>query len=39
MLFECKHYGVDLGKEPASQFYRYFSLAKARLGVLTNRVI
>lgn len=21
-LFECKHYGVDLGKEPASQLYR-----------------
>ena len=30
MLFECKHYGVDLGKEPASQLYRYFSVAQAR---------
>ena len=29
MLFECKHYGVDLlGKEPASQLYRYFSVAQ-----------
>ena len=39
MLFECKHYGVDLGKEPASQLYRYFSVAKARFGVLTDGVI
>ncbi len=38
MLFECKHYGVDLGKEPASQLYRYFSVAKARFGVLTDGV-
>ena len=39
MLFECKHYGVDLGKEPASQLYRYFSVAKARFGVLTDGAI
>ena len=39
MLFECKHYGVDLGKEPASQLYRYFNVAKARFGVLTDGVI
>ena len=39
MLFECKHYGVDLGKEPASQLYRYFSVAQARFGVLTDGVI
>jgi hypothetical protein len=39
MLFECKHYGVDLGKEPASQLYRYFSVAKSRFGVLTDGVI
>ena len=39
MLFECKHYGVDLGREPASQLYRYFSVAKARFGVLTDGVI
>ena len=39
MLFECKHYGVDLSKEPASQLYRYFSVTAARLGVLTDGVI
>ena len=38
MLFECKHYGVDLSKEPASQLYRYFSVTAARLGVLTDGV-
>ena len=39
MLFECKHYGVDLGKVPASQLYRYFSVTKSRFGVLTDGVI
>ena len=39
MLFECKHYGVDLGKMPASQLYRYFSVTKSRFGVLTDGVI
>ena len=38
MLFECKHYGVDLSKEPASQLYRYFSVTASRLGVLTDGV-
>jgi hypothetical protein len=38
MLFECKHYGVELSKEPASQLYRYFSVTAARLGVLTDGV-
>ena len=38
MLFECKHYGADLTKEPASQLYRYFSVTAARLGVLTDGV-
>ncbi len=38
MLFECKHYGVDLSKQPASQLYRYFSVTAARLGVLTDGV-
>ncbi len=38
MLFECKHYGVDLSKEPASQLYRYFSVTTSRLGVLTDGV-
>ena len=38
MLFECKHYGVELSKEPASQLYRYLSVTAARLGVLTDGV-
>ena len=38
MIFECKHYGVNLTKEPASQLYRYFSVTEARLGVLTDGV-
>ena len=38
MIFECKHYGVDLTKEPAAQLYRYFSVTDARLGVLTDGV-
>ena len=38
MLFECKHYGVDLSKEPSSQLYRYFSVTDSRLGVLTDGV-
>ena len=38
MIFECKHYGVDLTKEPASQLYRYFGVTEARLGVLTDGV-
>ena len=38
MLFECKHYGVDLTKEPPSQLYRYFSVTTTRLGVLTDGV-
>ncbi len=38
MLFECKHYGVDLAKEPASQLYRYFSVTASRIGVLTDGV-
>lgn len=38
MLFECKHYGVDLTKETTSQLYRYFSVTTTRLGVLTDGV-
>lgn len=36
MLFECKTAGTDLGKVHASQLYRYFSVTKARIGILTN---
>ena len=37
MIFECKHYGVDLTKEPVSQLYRYFGVTEARLGVFDRR--
>jgi predicted type IV restriction endonuclease len=36
ILWECKHHKADLGKEHASQLYRYFSVTTARFGVLTN---
>jgi len=39
MLFECKKVGVNLEKVSASQLYRYFSVSKARVGVVTDGVI
>ena len=39
MLFECKRYGTNLDNEPVSQLYRYFSVTKARFGVLTDGVV
>jgi predicted type IV restriction endonuclease len=39
MLFECKHHTADLGKEHASQLYRYFSVTEARFSVLTNGIL
>jgi len=39
ILIECKWCGTDLDQEHASQLYRYFSVTKARFGVLTNGVI
>ena len=39
MLFECKRYGADLGKEEAAQLYRYFNTTAARFGVLTDGVV
>lgn len=38
MLFECKSVNSDLGKEQASQLYRYFSVSEAVIGVLTNGI-
>jgi predicted type IV restriction endonuclease len=38
MLFECKWCGCSLDEVHASQLYRYFSVTKARIGVLTNGV-
>ena len=39
ILFECKRYRSDLSKEQASQLYRYFSVTKARFGVLTDGIV
>jgi len=39
ILIECKWCGTNLDQEHASQLYRYFSVTKARFGVLTNGII
>jgi predicted type IV restriction endonuclease len=39
MLFECKHCGGELNIKHASQLFRYFTVADAKIGVLTNGVI
>lgn len=36
LLFECKKAGVDLNQEHMTQLFRYFSVTKARIAVLTN---
>lgn len=36
LLFECKKAGVDLKQEEMSQLFRYFSVTKARIAILTN---
>ena len=38
MLFECKHHGVNLDNEHASQLYRYFACVETRVAVLTNGI-
>lgn len=39
MLFECKSVGTNLDKITPTQLFRYFTVTKARIGVLTNGVI
>ena len=39
MLIECKKYGEDLSDVHTSQLYRYFSVAHARIAVLTDGVV
>jgi hypothetical protein len=39
ILIECKHHAADIGKVPASQLYRYFSVTEARFGLLTNGLV
>ncbi len=38
LLFECKKYGANLSEANFSQLYRYFSVTKARIAVLTDGV-
>lgn len=38
MLFECKSVGTNLDKVTPTQLFRYFTVTKARVGVLTNGV-
>ena len=39
LLVECKSCGSKLAIEHASQLYRYFSVTKARIAVLTNGLV
>ena len=39
MLIECKKCGADLTDVHTSQLYRYFSVAQARIAVLTDGVV
>lgn len=36
ILIECKHIGTPLNIKHASQLFRYFAVANARIAVLTN---
>jgi len=36
ILIECKKYGEKLSTKHASQLFRYFSVVKARIAILTN---
>ncbi len=38
ILFECKSCGSELSESHAAQLYRYFSVTKARFGILTNGI-
>jgi hypothetical protein len=38
ILIECKKADQDLSQADMSQLYRYFSVTKARIGILTNGV-
>lgn len=39
ILFECKWEGPELDDKHSGQLYRYFSVTKARIAVLTNGVV
>jgi hypothetical protein len=39
MLFECKSVSTNLDKITPTQLFRYFTVTKARIGILTNGLI
>lgn len=39
ILIECKHCEQNLDKITATQLYRYFSVTKARVAILTNGIV
>lgn len=39
MLIECKKYGSEVSDAQTSQLYRYFSVVRARIAVLTDGVV
>lgn len=39
MLFECKSVSTNLDRITPSQLYRYFSVTRARVGILTNGIL
>lgn len=36
ILIECKCFGEDLNKKAPSQLYRYYSVTKAKIGIVTD---
>lgn len=38
LLIECKKAGTDLSQATASQLYRYFSVTRTRIAILTNGI-
>jgi len=38
MLIECKKAGCDLSRENMSQLYRYFTVTRSRIAILTNGI-
>lgn len=39
ILIECKTAGVDLSEANMSQLFRYFTVTKARIAILTNGIV
>ena len=38
ILIECKKVGIDLTQTEMSQLFRYFTVTKARIAILTNGI-